>query len=389
MAVIFFLGAAHGLILALVLSRKQVNKLPNQLLALLMIAFSVDLGMAALQSFGILEHYPQLIGLDYPVTLLYGPLLYLYVKTMKEGHKSLQKIDYLHFLPFLVLLIYLLPFYFGSATDKLALLRGNIQQVQSTYGLDFITSLKVTHGLLYVAGVVYMLISYRRRLKDSYSSIERINLNWLQHFITGAALLAIIAGGVYFLNFANNTVVGSSGGIYVDITLLAVTGFVFGIGYMGLHQPEVFSDTVQEARLETGTINWEVEAMEKYQKSGLEEEQAVHLQRQLITLMETQKLYRDSDLKLADLAENLEITPHNLTEVINRYIGQNFYDFINSYRVDEVKSRLRNSDYEEKTLLAVALDAGFNSKSTFNAVFKKQTGMTPSQYRRKKSEDNT
>lgn len=388
-AVIYSLGAAHGLILALVLGQKKINRLPNKLLALLMVVFSVDLGMAALQSFGILELYPFLIGIDYPITLLYGPLFFLYVKTMRDSSSKLQKIDYLHFIPFAILLIYMIPFYSGSATDKLAMLHENISHLPSTYGLGIINTLKVMHGLSYVAAIVYMLISYRKRLKDSYSSIEKINLNWLQHFITGAALLAVVAGGIYFFISTNQVVlIGSNGGVYDDITLLAVTGFVFGIGYMGLHQPEVFSDTVKETHQQAILLSSDTSAKEKYQKSGLEEEEAKRYQKQLIRLMEEQKLYRDSDLKLADLAEKLEISPHNLTEVINRYIGQNFYDFVNSYRVKEVEDRLRDPQSQNNTFLAIALDAGFNSKSTFNAVFKKQTGMTPSQYRNQNSLDN-
>lgn len=101
--------------------------------------------------------------------------------------------------------------------------------------------------------------------------------------------------------------------------------------------------------------------------------------------MEEQKLYQDSELKLADLAKELSISSHNLTEILNQYMGQNFYDFVNHYRVKEVKQKLLGPDSKNKTVLALALDAGFNSKSSFNSLFKKQTGMTPSQFRKKHS----
>lgn len=384
--VIYSLGAVHGLILALLLGQKEVNSLPNKLLALLMVVFSVDLAMAALQNFSMLEQYPFLIGIDYPITLLYGPIFYLYFKTMRDGRSKLQQTDYLHFIPFAVLLIYMIPFYFGSATEKLGMLHDNIGTLRSTYGFGVINTIKVIHGLSYVAAIIYLLISYQKQ-RDPDSYAEKINLNWLQLLITGAALLAIIAGGIYFFSSAGQTAqIGSSGGMYDKITLLAVTGFVFGIGYMGLHQPEVFSRTARDDNGPTRKVD--AGPKEKYQKSGLEEEQALHYQQQLIQLMEEQKRYRQSDLKLADLAKELGITDHNLTEVINRYIGQNFYDFVNSYRVKEVEDRLRDPESEEKTFLAIALDAGFNSKSTFNAVFKKQTGMTPSQYRRDNGANN-
>lgn len=113
--VIYLLGAIHGLFLALVLIQKKVNRLPNILLGLLMIVFSIDLGMAGFQSLGLHQQYPNFIGIDYPVTLLYGPLLLLYVKSMRDGLSKLKFIDYLHFLPFLILLIYMVPFTWGQA----------------------------------------------------------------------------------------------------------------------------------------------------------------------------------------------------------------------------------------------------------------------------------
>ena len=92
--------------------------------------------------------------------------------------------------------------------------------------------------------------------------------------------------------------------------------------------------------------------------------------------------YRDPDLTLPNLAERLDTTPHKLSEVLNTELGQTFYDFINKYRVDDVRRRLAESRSKNLNVLTVAMDAGFASKSTFNQVFKKQTGQTPSTYRK-------
>ncbi len=368
------------MVLSWLWSLKRKNKLPNKLLALLMIVFSVDLGMAAFQGFGWQELYPQLIGLDYPVTLLYGPLLYLYVKIMRDGSQQLKKVDYLHFVPFFCLLIYLIPFYTGPETNKLLLVT-NASNQSNQYGFEIINHIKVLHGLSYIPAVIYLLISYKKKLKNSFSSIEKINLNWLQHFIIGATILGGVAGGLHFFAPSQETVVmGLSSGIYDDITLLAVTIFVYGIGYMGLHQPEVFAYYHENGQQSKRTTSYPGDDVQ-YQKSGLDKEEAEFYAEQLNRLMEQEKLYRNSDLKLADLANELDISTHNLTEIINRYIGQNFYDFVNSYRVEDVKQQLNDAGSENITLLAIGLDAGFNSKSTFNAVFKKQTGMTPSQFK--------
>lgn len=131
----------------------------------------------------------------------------------------------------------------GPSTYKLALLSG-ATNVPNTNGFGIINDLKVLHGLLYVVGVISMLVSYRKKIKNSYSTIDKVNLNWLQRLIIGAALLGGISGGLHFIPVSNETVLmGLSSSIYDDITLLAVTFFVYAIGYMGLHQPEVFTQS--------------------------------------------------------------------------------------------------------------------------------------------------
>jgi AraC-like DNA-binding protein len=105
-----------------------------------------------------------------------------------------------------------------------------------------------------------------------------------------------------------------------------------------------------------------------------------HVQ-ELLGLMEREKPFTKNDLTLQELAEPLDLSPHNLSEVINTQLGKNFYDFVNSYRVAEVQRRLADPASDNLTLLAIGIEAGFNSKSSFNAVFKKHTAMTPSEYR--------
>jgi AraC-like DNA-binding protein len=97
--------------------------------------------------------------------------------------------------------------------------------------------------------------------------------------------------------------------------------------------------------------------------------------------MDETRPYRNSYLTLQELADALSISAHNLSQVINTRLGKNFYDFVNGYRVEEVKHRLRDPKYQHLTILAIGLEAGFNTKSTFNAFFKKHTGVTPSRYR--------
>ena len=120
----------------------------------------------------------------------------------------------------------------------------------------------------------------------------------------------------------------------------------------------------------------------RYERSGLSEREAAALKSALLSAMEQQRPWRNRDLTLADLAQQLSTTPHKLSELLNSQLEQSFYDFVNGYRVRYVQRRIEDEDARNLKILALALDAGFASKSTFNDVFKKHTGRTPSDYRR-------
>ncbi len=366
---IFLLGAIHGLVLAVLLAGKKVNRLSNKIMGVLMLVFSIDLGMAAFLGFGQTVEYPFLLGLDFPITLLYAPLIYLYSKTLMHGQHSLKRSDLIHLIPFALLLLYTIPFYMMSSQEKLSLLNegGGLD-----YGPGFITHIKVYFNIAYIPFIIKEYLAYRQRLRANYSSIEERNLSWLGGFFIGFLILAIISAGLHLLNSMSDLDIP-----YMNYTLLAVTIFVYSIGYMGLRQPEFFVDYPEDEADEP-----EVKEQDRYSRSGLSKEEGQKLMDQLSALMAKEKPYQNNELSLRDLAGMMHISTHYLTEIINRYAEKNFYEFINYYRVEEVKEKIQDSDFEHFTLLSLGLDAGFNSKSSFNSVFKKQTGMTPSEYKK-------
>jgi AraC-like DNA-binding protein len=128
-------------------------------------------------------------------------------------------------------------------------------------------------------------------------------------------------------------------------------------------------------------LELEVATKTRYENSTLSQDKASIYLQKLVNSMQQDKLYLHPDLSLQMLAEQLNIPPHYLSQVINEQLGQNFFDFINSHRIEEVKRRLLDSQYQHLTILAIAFDSGFNSKSAFNVAFKNHTGLTPTQYR--------
>lgn len=371
MSIIFFLGAIHGLMLTFLLASKKVNQLSNRILAALMLVFTIDLGMAAFLSIGLHFDFPHVIGLDFSVTLLYGPLLYLYTETLIKGSEKLSLTQKKHFIPFVLLTLYFSPFFFNSGESKLNLMS---ESGELHYGSSWITHFKVVYNLVYLPVIIFDLYTYRKKIRANYSTLEKRNLDWLQGFVLAGTLLGVTAGVLYTVSSFSDVL-----SEYTNFTLLASTIFVYSIGYMGLKQAEFFTSPEAESLPSEESTD---SVSESYTRSGLDEKLGRELHEQLCELMENEKPYLRSDLSLAELAGLMNISSHHLTEVINKYADKSFYDFINGYRIENVKRAIADPKLGNYTLLGIGLESGFNSKSSFNSVFKKHTGLTPSQYKK-------
>jgi AraC-like DNA-binding protein len=360
-----------------------------------MVAFSIYLVTAVYHATGFIEVFPHFFGAAHPMPFLFGPLVYLYAVTAADRTRQLTPRDALHFIPFLAVLLDGLPVYLMSGADKLAFYH-RLQAGDVPPSVAATLPLKLLSGIIYATITLLFLRRHRDLVKASYSSVERVNLQWLMWFCVGAA-------GVWAIAVATN-VLEATGiaevGVGDDLIALAMAVLVYGIGYMGLRQPEIFRFDTAEYRVpielrvsreravpslppvrDESDVPPAQSAASRYERSGLSDREAERLKDQLTVAMENERPWRDSDLTLAELADHLDTTPHKLSEVLNSQLGLTFYDFVNGYRVREVQRRIAAGDARRVTMLALALDAGFASKSTFNVVFKKHTQQTPSDYR--------
>jgi AraC-like DNA-binding protein len=155
-----------------------------------------------------------------------------------------------------------------------------------------------------------------------------------------------------------------------------ITLFSFVFSFYSIRQPVIFDQELKHG-------NDEKRDSEKYLKSGLKENQARDYLAKLISYVEVNKPYLNRDLSIYDLSQATGIPRHYITQILNEKHKKNLYTFINEYRVKEVIERLSDPKFNNYTILAIAYDAGFNSKTTFNAIFKNQTGLTPSEFRDK------
>ena len=368
---IVLLGAVQGLFLTFALASRPRNRTANRLLASAMIAFSIGLATTVYHSAGLESRFPHFFGLAYPLPFLYGPLIYLYAVAAADRQYRLTRRDLLHFAPFIITVILGLPIYLSSAADKLAwyhrVLSGDVPA-----WIQVADPLKYVSGIAYVAATILFLQRHRERVKDSYSSPERVTLRWLLWLGGGATAIWTLAIGLEIARTAGAPRVERGD----DFVSLAVAIFIYAIGYMGLRQPEVFR--YETAEYPVPVI---VKSEPAYERSGLSGAEARRLEARLRALMDAEQPWKDSELTLADLADRLGTTPHNLSEVLNGEIGETFYDFVNGYRVREVQRRIAAGDAKALKILSLAMDAGFASKSTFNQVFKKHTNQTPSDFR--------
>ena len=368
------------MLLSVLLFTKKINHTANVVLAVAMLALSFDVFNSAYIMFGYYKEFPHFMGITYSFPFLYGPIFYIYARLISSGDNSFHAKYYLHFIPFALVVIYGIVFvYLKSSEFKLSLI--NIGAERSLPGIEIISYLKPVHGMIYVFLTIHVVRVYNDKIRNSYSNIERINLNWLRHLTVGL----IVVWGVVVISYIVNAFAEKN--IKMDYLIYSAASIlIYSIGYLSLRQPQIFERVIQKSEAEpipeSGIKSGE---RTSYQKSGLTDLEAQNHLKNLLQLMEKDKPYLNSELTLRELSEKLSMSTHNLSEILNTKLNQNFYDFINRYRVEEVKQRLADKESDKFSLIAIAFDSGFNSKSAFNTIFKKHTGTTPSQYRKQLS----
>ncbi|MCB2204800.1 helix-turn-helix domain-containing protein [bacterium] len=377
--VALILGIAQSAFLALLLRRRHWKLYANRVLAALMALYGLILLNLLLQDVGAFEAHPKLWLLLSGLPLATGPLHYLYARHLIHPERRLRPADVIHLIPFFLYKFSEVPLLFATDAAMGRLLADVAASGLPTRFLYF-NWIIIVQGVGYLSGTLLMLQRHAHGLEDVVSSADQLRLTWLRN-ITLLALLAWLLFMTEYIFYLNDILLAERFGIS------GILGgvMVYAMGYMGLSRSEVLEAPAMSASMEALSHYREagptVVVPPAYARSGLAEERAIAAEGVLHALLEEEHVYRDSGLTLPALAQRMEISPHNLSEVINTRFGQNFSDLINSYRVREVSERLADPESQQFTILAIAFDAGFNSKTSFNTIFKRHTGMTPSTWR--------
>ncbi len=381
--ILILFGAFQGYFLAAVfLFSKRGSRAANRIFAALLLVMALHLTELSLYIYGQLWRFPQLDGTTFPLLFLIGPLYFLYTRLILTHHFQYRWRHLLHLIPAIACIAYMFPYYMFDASAKSAYLK----EFPPWKTPNIPLGVYILLGLQQIQTGIYLLLSFRD-LKDaggklrnhlSESSIiarfDRLQILTLGFTIYSASYLVVFLLLVFFDRY----------GVLIDrIWLLMLAAFIHFISYFAIQKPEYFSPLASEEAPEkmAQALSPQNGAAQKYRKSALSDQQARRYLEQLSAFMIEKQPYLEPDLKLADLAEEVDIPANHLSQVINQECGQKFFDFVNAYRVELAQSLLKDPDYAHYTILAIAYEAGFNNKASFNRSFKKITGMTPSAFR--------
>ncbi len=319
-----------------------------------------------------------------PVPLLPGPFLYLYLLSFKQ--KITWKITWPH-----LILFVLFFFVVRWNLSVLAALYPNAEVIPPgalkrpiTIILAYI---RAAQQLFYFYLSIKTLRSYQRSIKQLYSDTSLIDLNWAKFLVYG--YLALIL--TFMVIFPLILTLPQHFYVLLLINMAIGTPYIYIATYKGVMQPmiwqlqpemnkEIIEEQIHQVEeIEEKTTNVETVKPGK----GLGTERIEEIIKKITALMEEEKLYQEPELTLQQLASKLDVPNYQVSLALNEGMKKNFYDLVNGHRVEEAKRLLADDKNKNFTILSVGFEAGFNSKTTFNTVFKKFTGLTPTEFREK------
>lgn len=386
------IGIILAIFLSLILISKKSKSLADKILLAWLITIATTLILYTLQTNEARYSYPFFLGWGFPFPLLHWPFLYLYVLSL-TSREQLKARQLIHFLPFFLSILLFSKYLFLPFPNKI--------DIYNKHGQGYETEMTINIIAISLSAIAYTILSsiklwnYKKNIKNEFSYLEKITLSWLFYLIIGMTciLLIILCGGTDEYIFPS------------------ITGLVLYIGYFGIKQEGIFNQNLPieqnfvskddfpiaeqlvtqpekfSASNENNTFSEIVPTTTKvkYEKSKISESEIHIIHQKLKELMSNEQLYKNPELTLSEVAKKIPIHPNILSQVINTIEGKNFYDYINLQRVKEFQRIVllpRNNQY---TLLSLAFEGGFNSKTSFNRNFKKATNLSPSEYIKQKN----
>ena len=343
--ILFLFASVQGLLLSVYLLIKNLkSNQHNIFLAAFIFVFSLMIFDNIIYWTKSYEEFHYFINLSRPFIFLFGPLLYFF--QLRRSNIKWAKF-FFHAIPFLIHFLVKLPFYLLGADEKVIFMMTAKEQSWIYYLYPILSSISLLgYNILIYKQYDYESVSENKLDTITFYAFSIHTITYLLYYIL-----------VYTISFK----------VEYDYALSFISSsMIYFVAYYSFLSPE------QKEK-------------KKYERSLLKEHDAKNLAQKLETIMINQKPFLNSELRLTDLASKLDVTVNHLSQLINSYFGKSFADYINRYRVDEAKKIIKNK--LNLTLLAIAYDSGFNNKTSFNHYFKKNTGISPSEFRKQLSRE--
>ncbi len=363
MEVFFLVGSVQALFFCVLIFSKQERSDADKILGNWLLVLGVQL-IVPFIVYRNPDKYFYLGGIDawlFPASAIF---MFVYTKTLTAVNNKLNRKLLYNFLVLILINIAFIPFYKLSADEKLKIIHK-----EEFVGIEIILG-AILNWLVFIAYVITTLITiqkHKKRIYFEFSYEQNIDLKWLQNLIFSLISIGIIFIGLIAVLATHEIHIYDADYYFYLLQVL----FILGIGYWGFKQGRIFPYKEKITSSEIGKES------KKLNTSSAKE----YLVKELHEYMTVEKPFLNPTLSLYDLASSLRWSTHELSVLLNQSMHTNFYEFVNNYRVEEVKKRLKQNN-QKFTVLAIAFDCGFNSKASFNRIFKQKTGYTPSDFLR-------
>jgi AraC-like DNA-binding protein len=362
-------GALQGLFLSFLLSKKKAFNSGYFFLISYLLIMILQITLKVMSKIWLTDTMMPLYVFSYQLPFLYGPLVYLFVKQITG--RSLVPGDIIHFMPLIAVIIH---FLFDDAYHYTPPILVPFFDVKWRLFLQLL-SLTAYHLVAF-----RYWFSYQAALKARFSEIQQLRLKWVQQFVLVSFIVCtVISFIIYFMYilypYHQN----------IRFGFVILTFFIYWISYCAWNQPAIFNILQGEGRSPDEIMIPKLSVhhpARKYSNSGLSEKEMSKILAALEKLMLTGKPFLLPDLTIDKLAAQVSCSRHHLSQVLNQQLGRSFYDYINYHRVEEAKQALLDPARADHKIASIGYDAGFNSLSAFNDVFKKYTGLSPSQFQK-------
>ena len=378
MDIVSAVASVNALIIAFFLYKRKEQKISIKILSIWSIVFAIHFSIPFFIERDLFfsgAYWGFILGI---VTTSHTPFLFVYTNSLADKNFKINFKNLWHFGFILLYIVSFIPLFLLGKEKHLEL----VYEKQGLAYQAFLPLITVLFCQVYfLIRTTIVLIKHQQNIKHEFSYEKQVDLAWIKRIVLGFAVLIVLSFIAYAMVSANIISIST-----MDYSIIVVNMIIFFyIAYSGYQQKDIYNP--EKADDNNISVADKTKPVSKKGTLPLTHEKTnrdtVHdpIFNDLLELMEGEKLYLNPELTIGELANQLNIPAHHLSKLINEKMRKNFFEFVNDFRIQEFKRLVANPQHKHISILGLAMDAGFNSKASFNRIFKNSTGLTPSEFR--------